>query len=134
MATPTMPPVSVEQLQAMGRGNAVEHLGIVITKIGPDFLEGTMPVDHRTRQPYGVLHGGASVLLAETLGSIAGAIMAGARRMPRLHSMLLRLAVANIHRPGAGPCNKRPRLLLPRASDSGMLRFAGHILPENGLL
>ena len=47
-------------------------LGIVFTEIGPDFVRGTMPVDGRTRQPYGLLHGGASVLLAETLGSSAG--------------------------------------------------------------
>ncbi len=46
-------------------------LGIVFTEIGPDFLGATMPVDARTRQPYGLLHGGASVLLAETLGSTA---------------------------------------------------------------
>ncbi len=47
-------------------------LGIVFTEIGPDFVRATMPVDARTRQPYGLLHGGASVLLAETLGSSAG--------------------------------------------------------------
>ncbi len=47
-------------------------LGIVFTELGPDFLRATMPVDARTRQPYGLLHGGASVLLAETLGSSAG--------------------------------------------------------------
>ncbi|MEG3183777.1 hotdog fold thioesterase [Lysobacter erysipheiresistens] len=50
----------------------MEPLGIVFTEIGPDFVRGTMPVDERTRQPYGLLHGGASVLLAETLGSSAG--------------------------------------------------------------
>ena len=70
----------VAQLQSLGRGTAVEHLGITITKVGPRFLEGTMPVDQRTRQPYGVLHGGASVLLAETLGSLAGPIAAGSDR------------------------------------------------------
>lgn len=48
-----------------------EHLDIVYTDIGDDFLEGTMPVDHRTIQPFGLLHGGASVVLAETLGSLA---------------------------------------------------------------
>jgi uncharacterized protein (TIGR00369 family) len=47
----------------------VEHLGIEFTEIGDDFIRGTMPVDGRTRQPYGLLHGGASVALAETLGS-----------------------------------------------------------------
>ena len=45
-------------------------LGIEITRISEDSIEGTMPVDHRTHQPYGLLHGGASVALAETLGSI----------------------------------------------------------------
>jgi len=47
----------------------IGHLGIMLTKLGPDFIEGTMPVDHRTRQPQGLLHGGASVVLAETMGS-----------------------------------------------------------------
>ncbi|OED41529.1 thioesterase [Endozoicomonas sp. (ex Bugula neritina AB1)] len=49
----------------------VTHVGIEITEQGEDFLKGTMPVDHRTVQPMGILHGGASVVLAETLGSIA---------------------------------------------------------------
>lgn len=49
----------------------IGHLGIVITEHGEDFLRGTMPVDARTRQPFGLLHGGASALLAETLGSLA---------------------------------------------------------------
>ncbi len=51
----------------------VGHLGIEIVEIGEDFVRGRMPVDARTRQPYGLLHGGASVVLAETLGSMAGA-------------------------------------------------------------
>jgi len=50
--------------------NLAAHLGIELTELGPDRLEGRMPVDHRTRQPHGLLHGGASVALAETLGSI----------------------------------------------------------------
>ncbi|ACY84620.1 hypothetical protein ETAE_1783 [Edwardsiella piscicida] len=50
----------------------VGHLGIAITRIGDDTLEGSMPVDQRTRQPFGLLHGGASAVLAETLGSLAG--------------------------------------------------------------
>ena len=73
---PPAPPLfraqtSLEQLNASSRGTAMEPLGIVFTEIGPDFLRGTMPVDARTKQPYGLLHGGASVLLAETLGSVA---------------------------------------------------------------
>ena len=63
---------TVEALNALSRNTAIEPLGIVFTQIGPDFLRATMPVDARTRQPYGLLHGGASVLLAETLGSSAG--------------------------------------------------------------
>lgn len=65
-------PPSLDALNALSRGTAIETLGIVFTEIGIDFLRATMPVDARTRQPYGLLHGGASVLLAETLGSTAG--------------------------------------------------------------
>ena len=66
--------LSVEQLNAHRPGTLVEHLGIEFTEIGDDFIRGTMPVDARTLQPYGLLHGGASVALAETLGS-TGATM-----------------------------------------------------------
>ncbi|WP_052101517.1 hotdog fold thioesterase [Novilysobacter arseniciresistens] len=71
-ASPFRRQSSVERLNALSRGTAMEPLGIVFTEIGPDYVRGTMPVDERTRQPYGLLHGGASVLLAETLGSSAG--------------------------------------------------------------
>lgn len=54
----------------MGKNTLGDNLGIEITKIESDYVEGTMPVDHRTHQPYGLLHGGASAALAETLGSI----------------------------------------------------------------
>lgn len=63
---------SLEQLNAQRDGSLVEHLGITITELGEDYIRGTMPVDARTRQPFGLLHGGASVALAETLGSIGG--------------------------------------------------------------
>jgi len=63
--------LTLEALNALGKGSAVEHLGIEITDIGSDYISGTMPVDHRTRQPMGILHGGANALLAESLGSIA---------------------------------------------------------------
>lgn len=63
---------SLDRLNELSRGTAMEPLGIRFTEIGPDYLRGTMPVDERTKQPYGLLHGGASVLLAETLGSTAG--------------------------------------------------------------
>ena len=62
---------SIERVNAMSKGTLVEHLGIEITAIGADFLTAKMPVDQRTVQPFGLLHGGASVALAETLGSIA---------------------------------------------------------------
>src|SRR6476469_8804798 len=58
-------------LNARNTANAVGNLGIEFIEQGEDFLRGTMPVDQRTLQPYGLLHGGASVLLAETLGSMA---------------------------------------------------------------
>ena len=66
--------LSVEELNAGRGGTLIEHLGIEFTEIGGDFIRGTRPVDGRTRQPYGLLHGGASVALAETLGS-TGAVM-----------------------------------------------------------
>jgi 1,4-dihydroxy-2-naphthoyl-CoA hydrolase len=62
---------TLESVQQRGVGTMVEHLGIVIEELGPAHLSGSMPVDHRTVQPMGILHGGASVALAETLGSIA---------------------------------------------------------------
>lgn len=62
----------VEALNSRNEGCMVGTLGIRITEAGDDFLRGTMPVDHRTLQPFGLLHGGASVALAETLGSLAG--------------------------------------------------------------
>ena len=65
-------PVSIDALNALSRGTLIEHLGIVFTEAGEDWVRATMPVDPRTRQPYGLLHGGASVVLAETLGSSAG--------------------------------------------------------------
>ena len=70
-------PATLDQLNALSDGTAMEPLGIRFTELGPDFLRGTMPVDARTRQPYGLLHGGASVLLAETLGSTAGGLCVG---------------------------------------------------------
>jgi 1,4-dihydroxy-2-naphthoyl-CoA hydrolase len=64
-----------EQLNKISKGSMMEHLGIEITETGTDYLCGKMPVDHRTKQPYGLLHGGASVVLAETLGSIGSNIL-----------------------------------------------------------
>jgi 1,4-dihydroxy-2-naphthoyl-CoA hydrolase len=69
------PTLTAEQMNPIGKGNMAEYLGMEITEIGEDYLKGTMPVDHRTRQPYGLLHGGASVALAETLGSLGAAFV-----------------------------------------------------------
>ncbi len=63
--------VTLEALQGMGRRTMIEHIGIEITRVTENSIEARMPVDHRTHQPYGLLHGGASVALAETLGSVA---------------------------------------------------------------
>lgn len=63
---------TLEALNAMGEGNMVGLLDIQFERITADTLEATMPVDSRTHQPFGLLHGGASVVLAETLGSVAG--------------------------------------------------------------
>ena len=60
---------SLETVRSLFRNTIIEQLGIQLIEIGADYLVATMPVDHRTHQPYGVLHGGASVTLAETLGS-----------------------------------------------------------------
>ena len=67
-------PQTLDDLNGASEGTMVRHLGIVFSEIGADFIRATMPVDGRTRQPYGLLHGGASVVLAETLGS-TGAVM-----------------------------------------------------------
>ncbi|MCU0763435.1 MAG: hotdog fold thioesterase [Hydrogenophaga sp.] len=66
-------PISVDILTAIHKNTAVEHLGMEFVEVGPDFICGRMPVDTRTRQPYGLLHGGVSVVLAETLGSCGAA-------------------------------------------------------------
>jgi len=62
----------LEALNAIGENSLVAHIGIRFTAIGDDYLEAVMPVDARTHQPFGLLHGGASVVLAESMGSIAG--------------------------------------------------------------
>lgn len=65
--TPTL-----EQITAHSQNTMVSHLGIEFTEIGADSITARMPVDERTLQPLGLLHGGASAALAETLGSVAG--------------------------------------------------------------
>ncbi len=74
-------PVDLDALNAAARDTLIAHLGIVFTEAGPDWLRATMPVDARTLQPYGLLHGGASVVLAETLGSSAGNLCVGPDRI-----------------------------------------------------
>ncbi|MBK8700417.1 MAG: hotdog fold thioesterase [Saprospiraceae bacterium] len=64
-------------LNAFNQNSLGGHLGIEFTEVGDDFIRATMPVDHRTVQPMGLLHGGASVVLSETLGSVASLFAAG---------------------------------------------------------
>ena len=66
-------PVSLELLTAVHVDTTVAHLGIEFLEVGDDFISARVPVDRRTRQPYGLLHGGVSVVLAETLGSCGAA-------------------------------------------------------------
>ena len=64
----------LDRINAWNHGSLVEHLGMRITEVGEDYVRGTMPVDARTKQPFGLLHGGASAALAESLGSLAGTL------------------------------------------------------------
>ncbi len=66
--------LTLGNIQELGNGTMTEHLGIEYLELGEDYLTARMPVDNRTRQPYGILHGGASVVLVESLGSIASAL------------------------------------------------------------
>lgn len=66
---------TIADLQGLGKNTLGEHIGMQFTEIGDDYLKATMPVDHRTHQPYGLLHGGASAALAETLGSVSSALV-----------------------------------------------------------
>lgn len=68
------PNLSLEELNSWGKNTMTDFLGIEFTTIGNDFLEATMPVSHKTKQPLGLLHGGANVVLAETLGSVAATL------------------------------------------------------------
>ena len=67
-------PVTIGDIKDLSKNTLSEVLGIELAEIGPDFLAATMPVDNRTKQPAGILHGGASVALAETLGSVAATL------------------------------------------------------------
>ncbi len=67
--------LSIEKMRPLGPGTMGEHVGIQWTEVGNNYLKAKMPVDHRTIQPYGLLHGGASCTLAETIGSVASAMV-----------------------------------------------------------
>ncbi len=66
--------IDVKTINEQSKHYLPGHIGIELTEIGDDFVKARMPVDHRTTQPYGLLHGGASVALAESLGSVAGTL------------------------------------------------------------
>ncbi len=66
--------ITLAQINAFNKNTLMEHLGIEYTEIGKDYIKGKMPVDHRTHQPMGLLHGGASVALIESLGSSGSAL------------------------------------------------------------
>ena len=78
-------PTTIEQVNALFAGvrDINLHLDLRLTEIGDDFLRGTLPVDERTRQPFGLLHGGASVVLAETLGSVASNLVVDSTQVSR---------------------------------------------------
>jgi 1,4-dihydroxy-2-naphthoyl-CoA hydrolase len=67
--------LSVENIKPLGKGTMGEYIGVEWTEVGEDFIKAKMPVDHRTKQPYGLLHGGASCVLSETIGSVASAMV-----------------------------------------------------------
>jgi 1,4-dihydroxy-2-naphthoyl-CoA hydrolase len=69
------PDLKIDDLKGIGQGTMGEYLGIEWFAVGEDFLQARMPVDHRTKQPYGLLHGGASCVLAETIGSVASSLV-----------------------------------------------------------
>jgi 1,4-dihydroxy-2-naphthoyl-CoA hydrolase len=76
--------MTLVELNALSVGNMGEHLGIELTETGDDYLCGRMPVDHRTKQPMGLLHGGASAAFAETLGSVGSVMLVN----PETHSIV----------------------------------------------
>ena len=67
--------LKISDFEFFGKGTMAEYIGIEWTEVGADYLKARMPVDHRTNQPYGLLHGGASCVLAETIGSVASAMV-----------------------------------------------------------
>ena len=73
--------INLTALNALSENTLIAHLGIRYTEIGDDFIKAEMPVDQRTQQPFGVLHGGASAVLAETIGSLAGYLSIAENKM-----------------------------------------------------
>ncbi len=67
--------LTIADISLLGKQTMSDYIGIEWKELGEDFLKATMPVDHRTKQPYGLLHGGASCVLAETIGSLASAMV-----------------------------------------------------------
>jgi 1,4-dihydroxy-2-naphthoyl-CoA hydrolase len=76
--------VTLDSINATSRGTMSEHLGIVVTELGDDWLRGTMPVSERSIQPMRIQHGGANIAFAETLGSVAAAISVDQQRYAAL--------------------------------------------------
>ncbi|HYC28498.1 MAG TPA: hotdog fold thioesterase [Chitinophagaceae bacterium] len=66
--------LTLQDIIPLGKGTMSDYLDIEFTELGDDYIKARMPVDHRTKQPYGLLHGGASAVLAETLGSVGSAL------------------------------------------------------------
>lgn len=67
--------LNLEDLRPLGLNTMAKYIGIEWTEVGENYLKAKMPVDHRTKQPYGLMHGGASCVLAETIGSVASAMI-----------------------------------------------------------
>ncbi len=86
-------PPTLDALNRLGEGTAAAHLGIEFVEVGEDYLAATMPVDFRTQQPLGMLHGGASLLLAETLGSVASTCCID---FPREHAVGLEINASHL--------------------------------------
>ncbi len=72
--------ITIEVLNSFNKNTLMEVLGIKFTGIGSDYIEASMPVDNRTHQPMGLLHGGASIALAETVGSLGSALMVDTKK------------------------------------------------------
>ena len=107
--------VSAETLNALHHDTAPKHLGIEFLEVGDDYITARMPVDGRTRQPFGILHGGVSVVLAETLGSCGAAFaapyIASTRQLAAKSAARRPTSSADI--PGAYSAEPRPKPLAP---------------------